>query len=280
MKKILLTILCSATTFGAFAQELPAPAAPAAEDGNANGVLIIVAISVAILAMVAHMICEHFRGNLNTEYTVDEFRTARKAIGAGDMTAEEVADYNSRIDKVLAKWNSIAGDDGKPIPYPFRRLATMKMLRLIKKITTANPTDKQLVERVNDINDTLNHALRRQFSGSKAMVVIAILVAIISGLIADSFIPPVCIGTGALLYLLASRSATFLIAAKQAEGKEPSNLISGLISSLFIGAAAPKTDKPQSWTTVILAILVMIAAASFLALISVVNYIRNYVIYR
>ena len=285
MKKILATFIASTATIGAFAQDVAQAATQtidtaAAEGASIHNYIIIAAVALIIGAMVIHMIYEHLRDNLNTEYTVADFGKKRKELALSNMTAQEVADYNRRIDEVMATWDAIYNEYGQAIPYPFKRSAVMNMWHLSKEITAANPTDKRLVERINEINEILNHALRRQFSGSKAMIIIAIIVAIICGLITNSLIPPACIGAGALLYLLTSRSATFLIAAKQAESNGSTNLLSGIVSGLFIGAVAVKTNKSQSWTQVILAIVVMLFGASALAIISVVNYIRNYLIYR
>ena len=285
MKKILATFIASTATIGAFAQDVAQAATQtidtaAAEGASIHNYIIIAAVALIIGAMVIHMIYEHLRDNLNTEYTVADFGKKRKELALSNMTAQEVADYNRRIDEVMATWDAIYNEYGQAIPYPFKRSAVMNMWHLSKEITAANPTDKRLVERINEINEILNHALRRQFSGSKAMIIIAFIVAIICGLITNSLIPPACIGIGALLYLLTSRSATFLIAAKQAESNGSTNLLSGIIGGLFIGAVAVKTNKSQSWTQVILAIVVMLFGASALAIISVVNYIRNYLIYR
>lgn len=285
MKKILATFIASTATIGAFAQDVAQAATQtidtaAAEGASIHNYIIIAAVALIIGAMVIHMIYEHLRDNLNTEYTVADFGKKRKELALSNMTAQEVADYNRRIDEVMATWDAIYNEYGQAIPYPFKRSAVMNMWHLSKEITATNPTDKRLVERINEINEILNHALRRQFSGSKAMIIIAFIVAIICGLITNSLIPPICIGIGALLYLLTSRSATFLIAAKQAENNGSTNLLSGIIGGLFIGAVAVKTDKSQSWISVILAIVVMLFGASALAIISVVNYIRNYLIYR
>ena len=285
MKKILATFIASTATIGAFAQDVAQAATQtidtaAAEGASIHNYIIIAAVALIIGAMVIHMIYEHLRDNLNTEYTVADFGKKRKELALSNMTAQEVADYNRRIDEVMATWDAIYNEYGQAIPYPFKRSAVMNMWHLSKEITAANPTDKRLVERINEINEILNHALRRQFSGSKAMIIIAFIVAIICGLITNSLIPPACIGIGALLYLLTSRSATFLIAAKQAESNGSTNLLSGIIGGLFIGAVAVKTNKSQSWISVILAIVVMLLGAPFLAIISVVNYIRNYLIYR
>lgn len=285
MKKILAIFIASTATIGAFAQDVAQAATQtidtaAAEGASTHNYLIMTAVVLVIGAMVIHMIYEHLRNNLKTEYSVTDFSKKRKELALSNMTAQEVADYNRRIDEALATWDAIYNEYGQAIPYPFKRSAVMNMWHLSKEITAANPTDKRLVERINEINEILNHALKRQFSGSKAMIIIAIIVAIICGLITNSLIPPACIGAGALLYLLTSRSATFLIAAKQAESNGSTGLISGIISGLFIGAVAVKTNKSQSWTQVILAIVVMLLGAPFLAIISVVNYIRNYLIYR
>ena len=293
MKKILLTILASATTFGAFAQE--AATQTSTTDSKVLDTLIAVVVIIAIVAMIAHMIYEHFRGNLNTEYTVDYFRNLRKESASRDMTAAEVDDYNQRIDQVLSTWDEIYDEDGEAIPYPFKRSAVMNMWRLSKEITAANPTDSQLVARVNGINEILNHALKRQFSGSKAMVIVAIIMAVIMGLIADSVAPAITVGIGILLYLLASRSATFLIAKKEAKGRGNRSFLSGIIGGLFMGIATAKTyktvttysdgstttetDNSDTWISMIFAFIVMLILAAFLAVISVINYIRNYLIY-
>ena len=293
MKKILLTILASATTFGAFAQE--AATQTSTTDSKVLDTLIAVVVIIALVAMIAHMIYEHFRGNLNTEYTVDYFRNLRKESASRDMTAAEVDDYNQRIDQVLSTWDEIYDEDGEAIPYPFKRSAVMNMWHLSKEITAAHPTDSQLVARVNGINEILNHALKRQFSGSKAMVIVAIIMAVIMGLIADSVAPAITVGIGILLYLLASRSATFLIARKQAKGRGNRSFLSGIIGGLFMGIATAKTyktvttysdgstttetDNSDTWISMIFAFIVMLILAAFLAVISVINYIRNYLIY-
>lgn len=293
MKKILLTILASATTFGAFAQE--AATQTSTTDSKVLDTLIAVVVIIALVAMIAHMIYEHFRGNLNTEYTVDYFRNLRKESASRDMTAAEVDDYNQRIDQVLSTWDEIYDEDGEAIPYPFKRSAVMNMWHLSKEITAANPTDSQLVARVNGINEILNHALKRQFSGSKAMVIVAIIMAVIMGLIADSVAPAITVGIGILLYLLASRSATFLIAKKEAKGRGNRSFLSGIIGGLFMGIATAKTyktvttysdgstttdtDNSDTWISMIFAFIVMLILAAFLAVISVINYIRNYLIY-
>lgn len=293
MKKILLTILASATTFGAFAQE--AATQTSTTDSKVLDTLIAVVVIIALVAMIAHMIYEHFRGNLNTEYTVDYFRDLRKESASGDMTAAEVDDYNQRIDQVLSTWDEIYDEDGEAIPYPFKRSAVMNMWRLSKEITAANPTDSQLVERVNGINEILNHALKRQFNGSKAMIIVAIIMAVIFGLMADSVTPAICVGFGILLYLLASRSATFLIARKQAKGRGNRSFLSGIIGGLFMGIATAKTyktvttysdgstttdtDNSDTWISMIFAFIVMFILAGFLAVIAVINYIRNYLLY-
>ncbi|MBQ2424067.1 MAG: hypothetical protein II262_04635, partial [Alistipes sp.] len=105
----------------------------------------------------------------------------------------------------------------------------------------------------------------------------------------------ISVGVGIILYLLASRSATFLIAAKQVKGSGSNSFLTMLIGSLFMGVATAKTyktvttysdgstktetDNSQTWFSLIFGLIVMILLSFLLAIIAVINYLRNYILY-
>ena len=103
------------------------------------------------------------------------------------------------------------------------------------------------------------------------------------------------IGIGIALYLLASRSTNFLIAEKQQKGGGGSSFLSGIIGGLFMGVAAAKTyktvttysdgttktetDNSETWISLIFGLIIMVLLSLLLSVISVINYLRNYIIY-
>ena len=208
----------------------------------------------------------------------------------------QAEDINRKIDSVVDLWGSIPDEHGDPFPYPLKRSVVKSTIAVIVESLAAKPTDKATIERINDINEVLNHALVRQFTGSKAMIIVALIVGILLSIGAGQAAPIIFFGISLLFYLLASRTATFVIAAKQAKGRNSSvSFLTGLIGSLFMGVATAKTyktvttysdgttktetDNSQTWISLIFGLVVMFILACILILISLINYIRNYLIY-
>jgi hypothetical protein len=127
------------------------------------------------------------------------------------------------------------------------------------------------------------------------MVITAVIVGIVFTAISGTVEAAISVGVGIILYLLASRSATFLIAAKQVKGSGSNSFLTMLIGSLFMGVATAKTyktvttysdgstktetDNYQTWFSLIFGLIVMILLSFLLAIIAVINYLRNYILY-
>lgn len=290
MRKTFCTALLLLASFSAFAQDV------VTTDANTQNGLIAVAILIIVVAIMAHMIYENFfRKDLNTDYTAAAFRDARKAQNQGDMSAQEAMALDSELDKMVDMWGELANEDGDMVPYPLKRSVVKKSLATLEAAVAAMPTNSRIVERINDANEILNHALKRQFNGSKAMVITAVIVGIVFTAISGTVEAAISVGVGIILYLLASRSATFLIAAKQVKGSGSNSFLTMLIGSLFMGVATAKTyktvttysdgstktetDNSQTWFSLIFGLIVMILLSFLLAIIAVINYLRNYILY-
>ncbi len=282
MKKILSSAVLFSLSFCAFAQSAPAAQEPAAQDNLLGGIISIVML-VVVVAALAHMLyVAIFSRDLRTDYKAQEFSKLRKDKNLGDMNIQEVTALSAALDKMFAQWEKLPNEDGELVPYPIKRRVINSSIETLEKAIEAMPTNSRLVERINDANEVINHALKRQFNGSKAMVVSAVVVGVIITAISGSVVAAISLGTGVVLYLLGSRSTMFFIAAKQFKGESNSSPLSALISSLFMGTTSAKAgeDNSPSWATLCLGLVVMILLSAILPVIAIINYLRNYLIYR
>ena len=290
MRKILCTTLLTLGSYSAFAQTTTS-------GDDVMDIFTSILVLLAALAMVVHMLYDNFfRKKFRTDYTAAEFRNLRKEQGMGDMPAQEAMELDHNIDQILTLWGELPNEDGDLVPYPLKRSAVKKSIAILEQAVAAMPTNSRIVERINDAHEILNHALKRQFNGSKAMVITAVIVGIVLSAIAGSPEAAVAIGIGIALYLLASRSTNFLIAEKQQKGGGGgSSFLSGIIGGLFMGVAAAKTyktvttysdgttktetDNSETWISLIFGLIIMVLLSLLLSVISVINYLRNYIIY-
>ena len=161
----------------------------------------------------------------------------------------------------------------------------------------AHPANKTLVEKINTTNELLNHSLSRQFTGSKTMVVVAIILAVILGIFTDKILLLIAAIASVVLYIFAGRTPNFMLISQLAEGRESlKSPLSRVLSSLFLGVATAKTykrevvksdgtkvvktDRSERWITLVIAIVASILFALILPIVSIVSYTRNYLIYR
>lgn len=282
MKKILSSAVLFLLSFCASAQSAAVAQEPAAQDNLLGGIISVVVL-VVVVAALAHMLyVAIFSRDLRTDYKAQEFSKLRKDKNLGDMNIQEVTALGETLDKMLAQWEKLPNEDGELVPYPIKLRVIKSSIETLDKAVAAMPTNSHLVERINDANEVINHALKRQFNGSKAMVITAIIVGVVITAITGSVMAAISFALGVLLYLLGSRSAMFFIAAKQFKGESNSSPLSALISSLFMGTTSAKVgaDNSPSWTTLCLGLVVMILLSAVLPVIAIINYLRNYLIYR
>ena len=203
------------------AEEIYEVAQPVAESAPFGQTLLTILAGVvflaASLAMIAHMIYENFiRKPYNENRKVSDFVSLRSAAQMPETsTEEEVARINSRLDEVIAAWGTITSDDGETVPYPLKKSGVKLACEVMAEAEAVMPTDKNTVERLNGLAMVLNSALERSFNGSKALVIISIIIAVIVTLVSKMAYPAIYIGVGLLVYWLASRTANFVLIRKE-----------------------------------------------------------------
>ena len=257
-----------------------------------GGVLMV----VVTLAVVCHMIYENFiRKPLRADYTVEEFKAARVAEGLSEEMSEEEMTVCMRLNNYQNIWTQVPSDEEEPSFIPTRKKQIDIVNQIVADAVATKPTDEEVVSLVNELNGVTNNMLKREFNGSKTIIVVSIVVGIILALIMGGF-PIFPIASGIVIYLLASRTPVFVLARKELKGTGGGrSFLTMIMGGLFTTVATAKTyktvthwsdgstttdtDNSETWISLAITFIVAVMIAVFLWLISLVSYLRNYWFY-
>lgn len=290
MKRFTLLFLFALAALPAFAED------NALTDYERNLWVKIISALVVLLVVAVHTIIILIKQKgLRTDYTVAEFSKNRADAALGAMTSSEVDALNTSLDSIDGIWGEIVDSKGDMVTYPHKYSAIKQSLAILQQAVTANPTDKAVVEKINSYSEVFNHARTRQFNGSKTLVVLFAIV----GLIMSVAFPPALVAVilGITAYLLASRTPNFMLIAQLAKSSNKSgSWVKRTLLSLLTGVAAAKsytvvktysdgsksydTDNSETWFSILIVFIFTLMMAFLLPLLTLINYLRNYVIYR
>ena len=264
---------------------LPLLAANETSAGDVKRWVVFITLFVIVLAIAAHTIyLLATTKKLKENYTVEAFRKNRTAAGLGAMTKEEVDELNTKLDSIDTIWGEIADSKGNIVVYPHSRKSLNQSLEILNAAIALNPDNKDIVTKINDYNEVLNHALTRQFSGSKTIIAIATILGLILGFGTGFYMAIVATIVTVLAYILASYTPNFMLIEQIARnGKRSTSLVKRLLLALIGSVTVANQndkDKSERWVSYLLLFVGTIVMAFLLPIIALVNYLRNYVIYR
>lgn len=298
MKKIFLSLLTVALCMPmAFAQEASQQEITTPEpDGfpilAILGGILMLAVS---LAVIGHMVYENFfRKPLRTDYTTDEFKAARVAEGLSEEMSEEDMAVCMRINNYQNIWTQIPNSE-EPSFLPTKKKHIDEVNLIIADALATKPTEQEVVDLVNELNGVTNNMMKREFNGSKTIIVVSIVVGIILALITGG-LPIFPIAAGIIIYLFASRTPVFVLVRKELKGKSGGrSFLTAVMGGLFASIATAKTyktvtkwsdgttttdtDNSETWISLGITFIVALFIAIFLWAISLISYIRNYWLY-
>ena len=243
----------------------------------------IISAIVVLLVIVIHTIVTLVKQRgLRTNYTVAEFSKNRTDASLGAMTKEEIAALNTSLDSIDNIWGEIIDTQGDTITYPHKKSSVKQSLAILQQAIDANPTDKGVVEKINSYNEVLNHAISRQFNGSKTVIALFTIIGLITAVAFPPMLAIVALGITA--YILASRTPNFMLIEQITKNNNRSgSWVKRTLLSLLSGVTAAKSDKTeknQTWFSLLLVFVFTLVIAILLPVITLVNYTRNYLIYR
>lgn len=290
MKRFTLLTLFAFAVLPAFAED------GVLADYERNLWVKIISALVVLLIIAVHTVVTLIKQKrLRTDYTVAEFSKNRTDAALGAITQAEIASLNASLDSIDGIWGEIVDSNGDLVTYPHKHSAVNSSLAILQQAVEANSTDKSVVEKINSYSEVLNHARTRQFNGSKTLVVLFAIV----GLIMSVAFPPAVVAVilGITAYLLASRTPNFMLIEQIAKNSNKSgSWVKRTLLSLLTGVASAKsykivktysdgtksydTDHTETWFSLLIVFVFTLMMAFILPVITLINYTRNYLIYR
>lgn len=248
------------------------------------------------IGATVHMIIQ-YRKKYYREHSVDEFKLARINSGRPEQSTEEenqlAWDY---LEDIFEHWTPIDEESKAPT----RNIHLEKSLESIEKAASLAPTDKEVVNRMNELGEVININAARHFDGSKLLVGLGVIFAIIilystkasTESYFSAFLDTWVIWAGIGFYILGSFAPQFLIdkRLRKLGSYNASSGIVGFFAGLFL--AAPTYDTITKWSNGskttstsfnFLGLMLMLIGLLFMAfiipLIGLLNYLRNYIFY-
>lgn len=251
-------------------------------------------VLIAYIAMIIHMIYIKYKGvRYKKAFTVEEMKAERIAQNKPEeMSQEEFNEALTLLTGVFDTWTVVGqNDEGEELRKPTKMKQVKASSMLLDQAIALQPTDKDMIDNINELADVINSNEERYFDGSKPLAWLGGIVGIIFFFISPQFGIITLISTGA--YILSSRTPVFLIEKRQKRGG--GNIHNGIIAGVFgmiAGAQTVRTvykysdghkeyedDNSQHWIAWILGLAILVCIAATMALWAMINYLRNYVLY-
>ncbi|WP_300729547.1 hypothetical protein [uncultured Bacteroides sp.] len=221
-------------------------------------------------------------------------RNERAAAGKpSDSSEEENARCFELLENAFNTWTLTEScEDGNEYRQPTKMKQINESSLKLNEAIAILPTDEDLIGRINDLTNVININEARAFDGSKILVWLGVIVAVLFGfLMGAKPCISMIIATG--LYIVASYTPQFLIEKRALRGG--GNIHNGIFAGVVAMIAGARTirtvtkwsdgtktvedDHSEHWIAWVLGIVILITLAAFMILWSFINYLRNYVLF-
>ena len=270
-----------------------------AEESNTGEIIKTVLLAILFLglsgAMIAHMVyVKFFKKPLQEDYTVDYFKELRSQ---GEYPSEEEANDKAAelMSNIYNSWTPIDQEGETKVPYS--RSDVNNALAAVEEAVKLAPTDEDVVAAINELSRALNECCKRTFGGSKTFLIVSLIIGLVLSFISGTWGFMGMIVVSSVIYWFASQTPIWMQIRTELKGNGgKASFMTRLLGGLF-GAAATaetykvvttysdgskteETDNSNFWFTLIFSIVVMVVLAVCMFFVAVINYLRNYVIYR
>ncbi len=255
------------------------------------GQIIVIFI---LLCVVAHMLYVKFvfGKRYRIVYTPEYFQEIRRSKGLNENTSEEEdKEIWSLLSRAFEGWPVVEQTDDE-----YRKPKRMKHIKsaaaLIDQAIELAPTNQETVNCLNELTEVINSNETRVFDGSKALIGIATAVSLFLwysagfGTFAMFFV-------ATLTYILASQTPVFLVEKRSKRGG--GNIHDGIFKgtkSMVKGAKTVRTtttwsdgsktvedDHSEHWISLFFSVIILFMQGILIAIWTLVNYLRNYILY-
>lgn len=273
-------------------------AAPSSSGGSGKDVwstILGILFILAVLAMIAHMVYV----NYFTKPYPEVFDSA-------NATPENNAYVKNALDSLyngeftpLCDPNEVPGPD--TVNYPVGKKAAYHAKEVLDDVIANHlPVDGEAANLLNKVAVVTNDAYKRTFAGSKAFLIVSIIIAAGACYLNKDAYPLIYFGFSCIAYWFASRTPNYILVEKELKaaksGKQSKSFMTGAIAGILgLAATAPvfvevtknantgeviKTEEDHSMTWIALAfsVILFVVIAYLMIFVAIFNYLRNYVL--
>ena len=268
-------------------------------DENSWGEIILGSIGFIIyiglfLAVIGHMVYILVNGKrYKLLFSIEEMKAKRIEVGKKElMTEEEEEKALELLDEAFKCWTVVEETEDDELRTPTKMKQIKQSVQYLDEAIALQPTEESILTRLNQLTGVINQAEERSFDGSKKLITLGIIVAILMyWMMGLEMTISTLFATG--IYFLASRTPQFLIDKKAK--RKAGNIHNGIFAGVFAMIAGAQTirtvtkwsdgtktvddDNSQTWMALILGFMIIVAMAMMMWVWALLNYLRNYVFY-
>ena len=262
--------------------------------------LMTLLIIAAALFMIGHMVYILFQAKQfsEQELSVEFFKSYRQEKG---MPEESTEDENEKcsdlLDAAFLTWTyTETGEDGQEYRKPNKMKEILTSGKILKEVIEIAPTDPEIIETLNQYKEVVTSNEARSFDGSKKLVWVGLLVGILFPFIDSTgsyfgaffsigmfFIVPT------IVYIVSSFTPQFLIDKRADRGG--GNVSTGIVAMALgvLGSSVTirtkytdgshEDDHSGHFIALFLGVIMLFIIAFTISIWSVLNYLRNYVLF-
>jgi hypothetical protein len=260
------------------------------------GLLLVLAIPFAICHILYVLL---FEDRKIVPHTVEEFKQMRRLTGRPeDLPEEEENRIRRELAQVWLSFTQIETEDGTQVIPTNRKQIVAARKGLLACIESA-PTDPDSVNEYNDCVEHYKACRKRSFTGSTFFIIISALVYVAIFFLAEHEWRILLFGSlNIAFYVFATLEPAFVYQTKLLKGKDMSKpgamtrIMAGLLGFAVAGESYRIITKWSDGTTtteddhtgffvqLLIGFALMIVVSYFMFVVSLINYLRNYVLYR
>lgn len=226
-------------------------AVPAPERMKKEGVrrnAVILGLMAVFIIMIITMIVILIKGKKFKTVTVESIRQAREKAGAiiedESATNELAMNY---IEESFLQWPVVSTNaQGHDLRAPGRHKHFTNTMVAIKKALALYPTDKNTVDRINELGEFCNDLQKRRFYGNKGLVVLSLIIPVLmyfitGGSVANKIAVVAVFLLPTIAYIISNFTPAYLVAGRNS-GRMHS-VAGGILGILFATGAAVAAEQ-------------------------------------
>jgi len=282
------------------------PDMPSSSDGLSFGrmigeTILLLFILIGPLFMIGHMIYVLWDTNrLNEPALVESFVSGREKKGMSrEATSQEEDEYRQLLDEAWETYSQIETDEnGQEYRAPGKMKELLNVHKIVKQVEKSMPTDEATIEKINEHKAYLYSYMQRSFFSSWKLIILGVLVAIGMSFVNGTenfwkslFTIGAFFWVPCIVYWLSGNVTQYMIDKKAKRGGGGGWFVAALVG-IGLGVLASgqtvrtrytdgsyEDDNSSHWIALMLGAIILFIVACTIYIWSIVNYLRNYVLY-